>query len=102
VLRLEEWQVELVAAHPADLLRGLFHSDGCRVTNWATRRVDGEVRRYEYGRWHFTNHSTDIQDFCTSALDRIEVPWRRSSWETISVSRREAVARLDELLGPKS
>ena len=101
-MTLEPWQEELVAAHPGDLLRGLFHSDGCRVTNWATRRVDGEVRRYEYGRWHFTNHSSDITGFCTQALDRLELPWRRSSWKTISVSRQPAVARLDELIGLKA
>jgi hypothetical protein len=36
---LDEWQREIVEAHPADFLRGLFHSDGCRVRNWATRMV---------------------------------------------------------------
>jgi hypothetical protein len=29
------------------------------------------------------------------------VPWRMSSWKTLSVSRREAVAALDDLIGPK-
>ena len=48
---LEQWQRELVEASPPDFLRGLFHSDGSRVRNWATRTVPGEVRRYEYPRW---------------------------------------------------
>ena len=48
-LTLEPWQKEVVDAHPAALLRGLFHSDGCRITNWTTRPVAGEVKRYEYG-----------------------------------------------------
>jgi hypothetical protein len=102
VLALEPWQEEILAAHPAAFLRGLFHSDGCRVRNWATRTVAGERRRYEYARWQFVNHSTDIQGFCTQALDALEIPWRRSTWKTISVSRRAAVQRLDDLIGPKT
>lgn len=100
-LRLEPWQQTIVDAHPEACLRGLFHSDGCRIDDWATRRVAGESKRYEYGRWQFVNHSTDIQGFCTDALDRLAIPWRQSSWKTISVSRREAVARLDALIGRK-
>ena len=101
-LVLEPWQQEILAVHPEALVRGLFHSDGCRVDNWTVRRVEGRTKRYEYGRWQFVNHSADIQGFCTDALDRLGIPWRQSSWKTISVSRREAVARLDQLVGPKS
>ena len=101
-LTLEPWQQTIVDAHPAAFLRGLFHSDGCRVDNWVIRQVAGEAKRYNYGRWQFVNHSTDIQGFCTDALDRLAIPWRRSSWRTISVSRREGVARLDALIGRKS
>jgi len=36
-----------------------------------------------------------------TALDLVGVPWRQSSWKTISVSTRTGVARLDELIGPK-
>jgi hypothetical protein len=98
---LEEWQSAIVAAYPAELLRGLFHSDGSRVHNWATRIVAGERRRYEYPRWQFVNSSADIRGLCCAALDLVEVGWRRSSWKTISVSRRADVARLDGLIGPK-
>ncbi len=96
------WQWQIVERHPADFLRGLFHSDGCRVRNWATREVAGQQKRYDYPRWQFVNHSAEIRGWCTDALDPVDVPWRRSSWKTISVSRREAVARLDELIGLKS
>lgn len=98
---LEEWQRDVVRAHPADFLRGLFHSDGCRVDNWATRVVGGEKRRYDYPRWQFTNRSDDIRALCCWALDLAEVPWRRSGSWVVSVSRRDAVARLDGLVGPK-
>ncbi len=32
---------ESSTTHPADLLRGLFHSDGSRTNNWATQTVAG-------------------------------------------------------------
>jgi hypothetical protein len=35
------------------------------------------------------------------ALEQVGVPWRQSSWKTISVSNREGVATLDRLVGPK-
>ncbi|WP_107772638.1 transcriptional regulator [Nocardioides sediminis] len=101
-IALETWQREVVEAHPADFLRGLFHSDGCRARNWATRVVAGERRRYDYPRWQFTNRSDDIRDLCCWALDLVDVPWRRSGRWVVSVSRREAVGRLDALIGPKT
>lgn len=96
------WQRGIVEAHPADFLRGLLHSDGCRVNNWATRVVGGEKKRYDYPRWQFVNVSEDILGFCTDALDLLDIPWRRSRWNCISVSTRAGVARLDDLVGPKS
>jgi hypothetical protein len=101
-LDMEDWQRDIVAAHAAAFLRGLLHSDGCRTRNWTTRDVGGERKRYDYGRWQFVNHSTEIRQWCTEALDALGVEWRRSNWKTISVSRREGVRRLDELVGPKT
>jgi hypothetical protein len=101
-IRLEPWQRSIVEAHPGPFLRGLFHSDGCRVRNWATRIVAGERKRYDYPRWQFSNRSDDIHDLCTWALDLVGIPWRRSGRWTTSVSRREAVAELDRLIGLKS
>ena len=100
-LVLADWQRAVVEEHPGDFLRGLFHSDGARVRNWASRTVGDEQRRWYYPRWHFVNHSEDILGFCTDALDLAGVAWRRSGRFTISVSRRADVARLDELVGPK-
>lgn len=98
---LEPWQHDIVSAHPAPFLRGLFHSDGCRAANWTRRKVAGEWKRYDYPRWQFANNSAEIRGLCTWALDLLEIPWRRSTSTTISVSRRAAVARLDELIGLK-
>jgi hypothetical protein len=66
---LEDWQSAIVTAHPAELLRGLFHSDGSRVHNWASRVVAGEKRRYEYPRWQFVNNSADIRGLDVARLD---------------------------------
>ena len=98
---MQDWQWEIVERHPGDFLRGLFHADGCRVNNWATRVVGDRRKRYDYPRWQFVNHSEEILDWCTQALDLVEVPWRRSSWKTVSVSTRSGVARLDDIVGPK-
>ena len=101
-LTMQPWQRAIVEEHPAAFLRGLFHSDGARVNNWTTRMVDGERRRYDYPRWQFRNASEDILCWCGEALDQVGVDWRRSGPRTLSVSRREAVARLDQLIGLKS
>lgn len=99
---LEDWQRSIVERHPAAFLRGLFHSDGSRVRNWATREVAGEMKRYDYPRWQFTNVSIDIRELCCWALDLVDVAWRQSNHKTISVSTRAGVARLDELIGLKA
>jgi hypothetical protein len=101
-IALEEWQQAVVDAHPGPFLRGLFHSDGCRVTNWTRRRVAGEMKRYEYPRYFFSNKSTDILDLCCAGLDRLGIAYRRPRWDQVSVARREAVAALDAWVGPKS
>ncbi len=98
---LEPWQREILELDPRPFLRGLFFSDGCRITNWTTRTVAGERKRYEYPRYFFSNRSEDILGLCTWALDLLDISWRRSNAWHISVARREAVAALDEFVGPK-
>lgn len=100
-IELEPWQQEIVNSHPGDFARGLFHSDGCRLINRVRRPVKGGDRSYEYPRYLFVNMSADIHRLCGEALDRLGVAWRFSKPTTISVARREAVARLDEFVGPK-
>jgi hypothetical protein len=78
---------------------GLFHSDGARVANWARSPVG---KRYDYPRWQFSNRSEDIHTLCQSTLDLVGVEWRRSNRWTTSVSKHEAVAKLDGLIGLKS
>ncbi len=101
-LTMTAWQQAIVTEHPGPFVRGLLHSDGARVANWATRTWAGQTRRYEYPRWQFVNHSPEILGWCEEALDALGIAWRRSKPTTVSVSRRDAVAALDAIVGPKS
>ncbi|MGW1881875.1 helix-turn-helix domain-containing protein [Streptomyces sp. NPDC001970] len=98
---LEPWQQEIVDAHPWEFIRGLIHSDGCRITNWTTRVVGGERKRYEYPRYFFTNLSADIMRLFTDALEGVGVAWTRTNARNISVARKESVALMDAHIGPK-
>ncbi|WP_211189767.1 hypothetical protein [Actinomycetospora sp. TBRC 11914] len=98
---LEPWQRSIVGENPGLLLRGLFHSDGCRNLNWTQKRTEKGVVRYEYARYLFSNKSEDILAICEAALDSLDIAHRRARWDVVSVARRAAVARLDEFVGPK-
>ena len=100
-IALAPWQQDIVAEHPGALARGLFHSDGCRFLSRVRRPLASGDRWYVYPRYMFTNESPDILRLCGQALDQLGVEWRYSRRDTISVARREAVARLDEFVGPK-
>jgi hypothetical protein len=105
LITLEPWQQAIVDTHPWDFIRGLIHSDGCRITNWTTRVIAGERKRYEYPRYFFTNKSDDIRKLFTDTLDKLGVEWtvlkRGSNPWNISVARKASVALLDAHIGPK-
>ena len=100
-IELEQWQSAIVQKYPGEFARGLFHSDGWRGVNRVRGRLADGDRWYEYPRYLFGNESKDILRLCGETLDRLEVAWRFSRPNVISVARREAVARLDEFVGPK-
>ncbi|MEV2248962.1 helix-turn-helix domain-containing protein [Streptomyces sp. NPDC050147] len=104
-IALEPWQQEIVDAHPWEFIRGLIHSDGCRITNWTTRIIGGERKRYEYPRYFFSNKSDDIRKLFTDTLDMVGVEWttlaRGSDPFNISVARKASVALMDTHVGPK-
>ena len=92
-IELTPWQQELVDLDPRLLIRGLLHSDGCRVLNW--------VNGTPYPRYHFTNVSADIRGIFGRACDQLGIEWRPNNRWSLSVARRGSVALLDEFVGPK-
>jgi len=98
---LEDWQQEIVTRFPEHFVRGLIHSDGCRVYNVAVRTRGGKTTRYYYARYHFANESPHIRELFTEALDRLEVEWRYNRRNCVSIAKRESVLRLDGFVGPK-
>jgi hypothetical protein len=99
---LEHWQREVVEEFTEEFIRGLIHSDGCRVYNVATHTTkSGKHTRYYYSRYHFTNESADIRKLFTWALIRLGIDFRYNNYKNISVARRESVRRLDAFVGPK-
>ncbi|RFU83852.1 helix-turn-helix domain-containing protein [Streptomyces triticagri] len=104
-IALEPWQQPIVDTHPWEFIRGLIHSDGCRITNWTTRIVAGVKKRYEYPRYFFTNVSDDIRELFTDTLDRLGVTWTHCTRDgnpyNISVARKASVALMDAHVGPK-
>jgi len=100
-IALASWQQEIVDAHPWEFIRGLIHSDGCRITNWTTRVVGGERKRYEYPRYFFTNLSADIRQLYTDTLDKVGVSWKQANAQNISVARKASVALMEIHVGPK-
>ena len=94
---LAPWQQEIVEAEPEMFLRGLIHTDGWRGTN----RVTSKGKDYAYPRYQFSNRSDDIRKLFTDTCDRLGIEWRRWGRWHISVAKREAVARMDEFIGPK-
>lgn len=102
---LAGWQRRVVDAHPWELVRGLVHSDGCRVVNRTSRIVGGERKRYAYPRYFLTNRSEDILRLYADTLTAVGVEWqvtRRAGVPyNVSVARRSSVALMDAYVGPK-
>jgi hypothetical protein len=94
---LAGWQDGLCRRYPDRLLRGLIHSDGSRYLN----TIRHPHRTYRYPRYEFSNRSEDIRRIFCSACDQVGVSWRPMSRYSVSVARRESVAILDQLVGPK-
>jgi hypothetical protein len=92
-IELAPWQERIVDAQPEQFIRGLIHSDGCRVLN----RVNGKA----YPRYHFTQVSDDIRRLFCRSLRQLGIDYTWNDARNVSVARRPSVARLDEFVGPK-
>jgi hypothetical protein len=86
-IELAGWQQDLVDVDPRPLVRGLLHSDGCRVLNW--------VNGTPYPRYHFSSASDDIRAIFGRACDALGIEWRPHNRRNLSVAKRGSVALLD-------
>ena len=91
-IELTPWQQELVDLDPRPLIRGLLHSDGCRVLNW--------VNGTPYPRYHFSNVSADIRGIFGRACDQLGIEWRPNNPFSLSVARREVSPGWTSSWGP--
>jgi hypothetical protein len=88
------WQCAMVWQRPDLMLRGLLHSDGCRFQN--TGRGG-----WSHPRYAFANASRDIRAIFCATCELLGLRWTASGERTIYVSRKDDVALLDLLVGPK-
>jgi len=96
---LESWQRRFaLEIRPDRFVRGLVHSDGCRLLN----RVRAHGREYAYVRYFFDNESDDIRNLFIEGCQRLGVEARHSKPTSVSVARRESVAILERVVGPKT
>ena len=97
-IELAPWQETIaLELHPELFIRGLIHSDGCRAIN----RVMSKGRRYEYLRYFFKNESADLRWLFIEACERVGVAARHNYRNSVSVARKDSVAVLEDLVGPK-
>ena len=100
---LEDWQLELTRAHAGALIRGLIHSDGCRVINrFRTKLPSARVAEYSYIRYFFSNLSADIRAIFNEHCDLLGIRVTQSNHRNLTVSHRDSVAILEQLVGPKT
>lgn len=95
-IELAEWQQSIINDEPELFLRGLIHSDGCRIVN-----NRGRGSTWTGIRYLFSNRSDDIRALFGATCDRLRIHWTAPDVYTISVARREDTARLDAFIGPK-
>jgi hypothetical protein len=102
-IELVGWQERLTTANPQALIRGLIHSDGCRVINrFRTRLPSGNVREYAYPRYFFTNLFADIRAIFHRHCAILGIRVTQSNHRNLTVSHRDSVAILDAFVGPKA
>jgi hypothetical protein len=100
---LIDWQLELTHAHPGALIRGLIHSDGCRVENrFRTKLPSGRVAEYNYSRYFFSNLSAEIRGIFVEHCRLLGVRVTQSNHRNLSVAHRDSVAILEAVVGPKN
>ena len=92
-IALAEWQEAILDGCRREFVRGLIHSDGCRIV--------ANDRGVKSVRYHFSNKSEDIKSLYCESLDALGVSWTRPCDRQVAVYRKSSVAILDDFIGPK-
>jgi Homeodomain-like domain len=99
---LANWQLELSHTQPEALIRGLIHSDGCRAENrFRAKLPSGRIAEYHHIRYFFSNLSADIRQIFIDHCALLGIRVTQSNPRNLSVSHRDSVAILEEVVGPK-
>ncbi len=93
-IELAPWQDDIVSRHREPFIRGLIHSDGCRIV--------ANDRGVASTRYHFSNLSEDIKRLYCDSLDALGIRWTRPCSKQIAIYRKASVAMMDAFVGPKS
>jgi hypothetical protein len=102
-IELVDWQRLITRQYTRKFIRGLIHSDRSRCINrFKVKLPSGQIGRYEYPRYFFTNYSEDIRRIFCEHCDLFGIHWSQSNPRNISISGRHGVALLDSFVGPKS
>jgi hypothetical protein len=96
-IKLALWQEAIVEHKRRPFVRGLIHSDGCRII--ATEKQAGRIRRAP--RYLFTNLSQDILGLFCESCDALGIRWTRPNFKTVAIYRLASVALMDKFVGPK-
>jgi len=96
-IQLEAWQLQILDRWPWRFLRGLIHSDGCRIQNPAIH----PRKTYWYPRYSFSNRSDDIRGLFAEYCEKVGVECRQSNRWNVSVAKRDTVALMDLHIGAK-
>ena len=92
-IALAAWQEDILDGYHREFVRGLIHSDGCRIV--------ANDRGVKSIRYHFSNKSDDIKALYCKSLDALGVRWTRPCDRQIAVYRKDSVAILEQFIGPK-
>jgi hypothetical protein len=72
------------------------------INGFKTKLPSGRVAEYSYIRYFFSNLSEDIRNLFREHCELLGIRVTQSNHRNLTVSHRDSVAILEELVGPKT
>ena len=72
------------------------------VNSFRTKLPSGRTAAYSYVRYFFSNLSEDVRRIFAEHCELLGIRVTKSNHRNLSVSHRDSVSILEELVGPKS